>query len=192
MSKRDLILAAARELFSDKGYERTTMRAIAARADVDPALIHHYFTNKNTLLMAALKPDIDLATHFADIENVDSVGTEFARRLLGYWEDNPDVRTRMTALLRVAMTHDDVAALLRDFQIGALRAALGSVVAADRPEVRLGLVATQIFGIGLMRYILRAPQIRDCTVDQLVMAVGPVIDGYLTGPLANARGRVPS
>ncbi len=53
--KRGLILDAARDLFSDRGFERTTMRAVAAAAGVDPALIHHYFTNKNTLLMHALQ-----------------------------------------------------------------------------------------------------------------------------------------
>lgn len=159
------------------------MRAVAAAAGVDPALIHHYFTNKNTLLMHALQPDLDVASTFDGIADAQSVGTEFARRLFGYWEGNPAVRTRVIALLRVAMTRDDVAAMLREFQVRSLSTALGPLAAPDRRPLRLGLVATQVFGVGMSRYIVQIPGIRDVSVNELAGIVGPSLDRYLTGPL---------
>ncbi|MDF3308151.1 TetR family transcriptional regulator [Rhodococcus sp. T2V] len=82
--KRDTILRSARELFSDRGFDRTTMRAIAKEAGVDPALIHHYFGNKDALLVAALQPEVDAKTVFSGITpDTDAPGEIFVRRALG-------------------------------------------------------------------------------------------------------------
>src|SRR5262249_52259952 len=112
---RQAVQDAARELFSERGFERTTMRAVAARAGVDPALIYHYFGDKDGLLLAALQPPADAATALAGLAAAaDRAGEELVRRLIGLWEDRPDVREQMVAILRTALSHDRASRLLRD------------------------------------------------------------------------------
>ncbi|WAC55625.1 TetR family transcriptional regulator [Gordonia sp. SL306] len=186
---RAAIVASARELFSDHGFDRTTMRAIGKRAGVDPALIHHYFGTKDALLVEALRPEIDVEAVFAGVDAVHSPGIEFVRRLVGFWEGHPEARARVIALMKVATTRDEIAAEMREFQLGVVRSALSRVVTDDDPELRYGLVATQIFGLALMRYIVKVPAIRDATADELAALVGPVVQGYLTGPLGAPAAR---
>src|SRR5674476_1656245 len=94
---REQILTAAGELFSELGFERTTMRAVAARADVDAALIHHYFVNKEGLLAAALVLPVDPAALLAGLNKDPAhAGEAVVRRVLGVWEADPQTR-RTTA-----------------------------------------------------------------------------------------------
>ncbi|NDZ97043.1 TetR/AcrR family transcriptional regulator [Streptomyces sp. SID6673] len=181
---RDSILGAARELFSDRGFERSTMREIGRRAGVDPALIHHYFGTKDALLVAALRPEIDVVEMFAGITaDTESPGTEFLRRILGFWESNPQQRTRAIALLRVAVTHAEVAGGLREFFLGVARTALADVMAADHREERIGLMISQIAGLVMARYVLDVPAVAGATPEELAQRAGPNIDRYLTGDM---------
>ena len=184
---REAMLGAARELFAELGFERTTMRAVAARADVDPALIYHYFRDKEGLLAAAIELPVDPAALFAGVASDPSrAGEELVRRVVTLWDSYPEIRERMIAVLRTGLSHDHAAQLVRDLLSSNLLAALGEVLAGDRRELRTGLIGSQIGGLMLARYVLRVPGAADATPEELVRAVGPVIQHYLTGPFAPA------
>lgn len=86
---REAILTATGELFAEVGFERATMREVATRAGVDPALIHHYFTNKDGVLAAALALPVDPAALLAGLDkDPDHAGQAIVRRVLGVWESS--------------------------------------------------------------------------------------------------------
>jgi AcrR family transcriptional regulator len=189
---RQALLEAARELFAELGYERTTMRAVGARADVDPALIYHYFGDKDGLLSAALKPPADVAAVFAGIaDDSDRAGEELVRRIIRLWEDRPDIREQMLAILRTGLSHDHAARLLRDILGSLILASLRDVLASDQRELRVALIGSHIGGLMLARYVLRVPGAAAASAEDLVQAVGPVVQRYLTGAIdrAPATGR---
>ena len=185
---RRAVLDAARELFAELGFERTTMRAVAARAGVDPALIYHYFGDKDGLLFAALQPPADAATVFAGLAAIaaDRTGEELVRRLIGLWEERPEVREQMAAILRTGLSHDRASRLLRDILSSFILAALGDVLAGDRRELRVALIGSQIGGLMLARYILKVPGAAAASPEDLVQAVGPTVQRYLTGDIGPA------
>ena len=187
---RQAILGAARELFAEQGFDRTTMRAVGARAGVDPALIYHYFGDKDRLLAAVVEPPADLAAVLAGMAAEPSrAGEEIVRRVVGLWENNPDIRERMLATLRTALSHDHAAGLLRDMLSSFLLGALGGVLADDQRELRAALVGSQLGGLMLARYLLKVPGAAAATPEELIQAVGPTVQRYLTGTLAPALAR---
>ena len=199
---RQAVLDAARELFAELGFERTTMRAVGRRAGVDPALIYHYFGDKDGLLAAVVEPPVDLAAVLAGLAggagrtggaggggDPGRTGEEIVRRIVSLWENNPDIRERMLAMLRTALSHDHAARLLRDMLSSWLLGALGDVLAEDRRELRAALVGAQIGGLMLARYLLRVPGAATATPEELAHAVGPAVQRYLTGTLTPADVR---
>jgi len=185
---RRAVLDAARELFAELGFERTTMRAVAARAAVDPALIYHYFGDKDGLLFAALQPPVDEATVFAGLSDAaDRAGEELVRRLISLWEERPEIREQMAAILRTGLSHDRASQLLRDILSSFILAALGDVLAGDRRELRVALIGSHIGGLMLARYILKVPGAAAASPEDLVQAVGPTVQRYLTGDLGPAE-----
>ena len=181
---RQAVLGAARELFAELGFERTTMRAVAARAAVDPALIYHYFGDKDGLLLAALRPPVDEATVFAGLADApERAGEELVRRLIGVWEERPEIREQMTAILRTGLSHDRASRLLRDILSSLILAALGDVLAGDRRELRVALIGSQMGGLMLDRYILQVPGAAAASPGDLIQAVGPTVQRYLTGDI---------
>lgn len=184
---RGAVLGAARELFAELGFERTTMRAVAARADVDAALIYHYFGDKEGLLAAAIELPVDPAALFAGVAGDPSrAGEKLVRRVVTLWDTHPEIRERMIAVLRTGLSHDHAAQLVRDLLSSNLLAALGEVLAGDRRELRTGLIGSQIGGLMLARYVLKVPGAADATPEDLVRAVGPVVQHYMTGQIAPA------
>ena len=185
---RQAVLDAARELFAGFGFERTTMRAVAARAGVDPALIYHYFGDKDGLLSAALQPPEDAAAVFAGVAGaVDRAGEELVRRLIGLWEERPEVREQMLAILRTGLSHERAGRLLRDILSSFILAGLGDVLASDRRELRAALIGSHIGGLMLARYILKIPGAAAASPEDLIQAVGPAVQHYLTGPISAAQ-----
>lgn len=184
---REQILTAAGELFSELGFERTTMRKVAARANVDPALIHHYFVNKDGLLAAALVLPVDAKALLAGLDaDPEHAGGAVIRRVLGVWESDPETRRRLLGLIRVGLSHEYAAGVLRDLLGRTVLTALGRVVAEDHQSLRGALVGTQMGGLLLGRYVLGIPGVRDATPEQLALAIGPVLQHYLTGPIGGA------
>ncbi|MGV8964964.1 MAG: TetR family transcriptional regulator [Cellulomonas sp.] len=184
---REVILAAASELFAERGFERTTMRAVATKADVDAALIHHYYGNKEGLLAATLVLPIDPGRLLAGLDqDPDHAGEAVVRRVLGLWEGEPEIRRRMLALLRVGLSHESAAGILRDLLGRTILTALARIVPEDHRALRAALVGTQMGGLLLTRYMVGIPAVQAATPEQLIAAIGPVIQHYLTGPIDSA------
>ncbi|WP_369053460.1 TetR family transcriptional regulator [Kineococcus terrestris] len=180
---REAVLDAAREVFADRGFEGATIRAIAALAGVDPALVHHYFGSKDGLFLAAVQAPVDPAERVPDIvaAGADDLGANLVRLVLSVW-DGP-ARPAGLALLRSATTSERAARMLREFLLSrVLRPVLASapVPAAER-EVRAALAAGQIVGLVVTRHVLRLEPVASAAVEELVAAVGPGVQRYLTG-----------
>jgi len=186
---RETILDAARELFAERGFERTTLRSVAVRADVDQALIAHYFANKDGLLEAALALPVDPAIVLSGIGlDRDTAGAEILRRLLTVWETQPQVRTRMVATLRTGLSHPHAAAQVREVLGRTVLAVVRDVVEPDQRELRAALIGSHLGGLMLGRYVLEVPGIADASSDQIVAAMGPALQHYITGSLAPSGG----
>lgn len=172
------ILDAARALFAQLGYERTTVREIAAQANVDPALVIRYFSSKDGLFARAAEFDLQLP----DLTKTPSsqLGDTLIRHFLDLWE-GPSSKGSLTILLRAAATNQDAAATVRNVFAGQVMPMLGSVT--DRPEAstRVGLVSSHLLGLALCRYVLNVPPVVAMKPEQIVRYVGPVLQRYLTG-----------
>jgi AcrR family transcriptional regulator len=187
---REAILTAARGAFAELGYDRATIRGIAAAAEVDPALVLHYFGSKEQLFGAALEipvePGVVLGRLVAgDAGQTELIGETIVRVFLGAWEPLEN-RQQLVAMVRSAMTNDAAQAMVRDFLgrrvFGPITEALG---VADG-ELRATLVGSQFIGLAMMRYVTRIEPIASASVDQMVAAVGPTVQRYLTGDLEPA------
>lgn len=180
---RSSILDAARQLFAEVGYDRATIRAIAARAEVDPALIYRFFTSKSELLRATqslpVNPD-DLFQVLA--ENPGDEGRALVARMLLLWRQ-PQVREQFTALLRSAVSQEQARLALRDLLTHELVHRLQAHAADDTAPLRAGLVASQMAGLGMTKFVIGIEPIVSATDEQIIAAVGPTIQRYLTGPL---------
>lgn len=180
---RSEVLAAARTSFAGKGFRGTTIRAVAASAGVDPALVHHYFGSKDDLFVAALQIPVDPREVLAPVvaAGPDGAGERLLRAFLGVWDD-PEVQPALLALVRSVMT-DDTGGLVREGVIPVVIGPLLASLVPDRPDVRVPLVASQMTGLILTRYVLALPPMAQMPADDVVARVGPVVQHYLTGDL---------
>jgi AcrR family transcriptional regulator len=182
---RAAILDAAVELFAESGYDRTTIRAVASRAEVDPALVYHYFGDKQGLLSEAISLPADPRALFSGLaEKTGPVGSDLVLGVLSLYESDPDALKRLVALLRTALSYEGAADLLRTRVEDALLAALSGLAAGDETQKRTGLVLSQVIGLLFTRHIVKAPPMVAATREELAAAIGPTIDRYLTGPLS--------
>ncbi|MQY05992.1 TetR/AcrR family transcriptional regulator [Actinomadura macrotermitis] len=175
---REAILAAARELFGDKGYDGASLRAIARAAGVDPALVHHFFGNKEGVFVAAMRFPVDPAELLTRIAPAgrEGVGEAMARSFLEIWED-PARRAPILAMLRSAMTNEKAAAMMREFVTAALFAR-----AAEKygiPPVRVNAAAGQLIGVVILRHVLKVEPIASAPVDELVTMLAPALQLHL-------------
>lgn len=179
---RDDILAAARELFSASGFDRTTMRAVAERAGVDPALISHYFGSKQGLFLAATEFPADPQEVLRPLRTCphDEIGATALRAIITVW-DSP-AGTAVVARFRQAVVADEQE-LFRSLLTGVILPIVRERIGEDDAELRLGLFASQVAGIFLTRHVVALPPIATADVDRLVAAAGPTLQRYLTGPL---------
>jgi AcrR family transcriptional regulator len=181
---REEIITAARASFAELGYDRTSMRGIAARAGVDPALVHRFFGSKDDLLAASL------ATAFQPeripglvAAGEGTMGERVMRYFLSVWEQSPS-REVLVGLLRSAASSERAAAQLREF-IG--REVLGRVAdeisGREDRQLRTTLMSSQLVGLAMLRYILRFEPLASMPQEALAAAIAPTLDRYLTGRL---------
>lgn len=178
------VLAAARASFAEKGFRGTTIRAVAASAGVDPALVHHYFGSKDDLFVAALQIPVDPREVLAPVvaAGPDGAGERLLRTFLGVWDD-PEVQPALVALVRSIMS-DDTGGLVREAFIPVVIGPVLASLVADRPEARIPLVVSQMVGLIVTRYVVGIPQMAAMPADDVVARVAPVLQHYLTGDLA--------
>jgi AcrR family transcriptional regulator len=171
------ILAAARERFAADGYDRATIRAIAADAAIDPAMVMRYFGSKEQLFAKAAHFDLRLP----DLAGIpkERVGRALVAHFVERWEGDDT----LMALLRTSVTNEAAAERMR----GIFGAQLGPVVAAisgdrDGAATRGGLIASQILGFALCRYVLRLAPIVALEPDEIGRWLGPTLERYLLAP----------
>lgn len=181
---RDAIIAAARESFGFTGYSGTTIRGVARTAGVDPALVHHFFGNKQGLFGAAMELPFDPSVVVAGLlaDGVDGLGERVVRTFLAIWDSTPG-QGPMLALLRSAVADEQAAASLRAFLSSALMTPLAQAAGSDRPELRANLIAAQMVGLAVARYVIRLEPLASTGPDDLARVLGPTLDRYLTAPL---------
>lgn len=175
---RNAILTAARRRFADDGYERATIRAIAADAGIDPSMVMRYYGSKDGLFAAA----VDVALRLPSLDDVPAGqrGEILVRHFLWLWEGEraSDV---LAVLLRSAVTNEDAAARIRKIFATQVGAVLGPSV--DDGPTRAALIASQLLGVALCRYILRLPEIAALAPDALVACLAPTVQRYMTEPI---------
>jgi AcrR family transcriptional regulator len=178
------ILDSARAAFTSAGYDGASVRGIAREAAVDPALVHHYFGTKEQLFVAAMQLPFDPAAILPMLlaPGPDGLGERLLRLFLQIW-DSPTTLSPFLALLRSAMTHEVSAAMLREFIGSAIIGRITAALDVDRPQLRATLVGSQMIGLGFARHVVKLEPIASASVDELVAAVAPTLQRYLTGEL---------
>jgi AcrR family transcriptional regulator len=179
---RRAILLAARARFAEVGYDRATIRAIALQAGVDPALVMHFFGSKQQLFLAAIESTINPAEVVPALleAGLDGIGERFARFYLGIWE-SPETRDGVAGIVRSALTHEDAAALLRDFLGSEVLGRLAASLPGDDAALRVALAGSHMVGLAMARYVVKVEPLASADVETVVAAVGPTIQRYLTG-----------
>ena len=182
---REAILAAARDAFADRGFDGSSIRAIATAAGVDPALVHHYFGTKDQLFLDAMQAPFDPGVMLASVLNKgpDGVGERLVRTGLSVW-DGP-AGGAAVAIVRSAVSNEMFARMMRDFVMRRIMRKIAHDLDLDPAEAitRAGLVATQMAGLIMMRYVVRIEPIASMPAETVVALIGPTIQRYLTGPL---------
>ena len=181
VDRRAAILVAAREQFAEKGYDGASVRGIARRADVDPALVHHYFGSKEQVFVAAMELPFEPAELLPQVLDGDpeGLGERLVRLFLRIWAD-PDFRTPMLGMLRSALTGEQGAAMLREFVGSALLARIAEA-AGPVDRLRLEAAAAQMVGVVLLRHVVRMEPLASATEDEIVAVVAPTLQRYLVG-----------
>ena len=180
---RAAILATARELFARQGFAGTSVRSIATSAGVDAALVHHYFGTKDDLFVAALELPVDPRERLAEVVALgpEGAGDRMVGVFLSVWDD-PELRLPLLGLAR-SILDPSGQALMRDGFVLAVLVPVGVALGIDRPEVRMPLVASQVLGLVLTRYVLEVEPIASMPAEHLVANYGPTVQRYLTGLL---------
>ncbi|HET7735598.1 MAG TPA: TetR family transcriptional regulator [Nocardioidaceae bacterium] len=179
---RDAILESARESFASRGYRGTTIRGVAGGAGVDPALVHHYFGTKDDLFLAALQVPVDPRQVLPAVlaEGLDDAAERLLGTVLTLWDD-PATRRPLVTVVRAGLSQETT--LLQDgflrLVLGPLREAIGTADA----EVRAQLFGTQMIGLIVARYVIGLEPLASLPREQVVAAVAPGLQRYLTGEL---------
>ena len=179
---RALILAAATIEFAAGGYDATSMRGIARRAGVDPALVHHYFDTKADLfaesIQAPVRPDRLVARILAG--PTEAIGENLVRALVSNLDD-PKASKRVISLLHTALGQEFAATLLRQFISREVLGRIAATLGGDNADLRASFAASQMVGLIVARYGIRIEPLASASHDEVVARVGPVIQSYLTG-----------
>jgi AcrR family transcriptional regulator len=182
---REAILSAARDAFAERGYDAASIRLIAAAAGVDPALVHHYFGTKDQLFLDAMQLPLDPATIVAKVMTggVDGLGERLVRTLLTVW-DSP-VGGAAAAFVRSAVSNELIAKMMREFIVNRIIRRVVKDLALDPAEgpLRANLIATQMAGLIMMRYIIKVEPLASTAPDVVAVLIGPTIQRYVTEPL---------
>lgn len=175
---RQAIETAARELFAANGFERTTVRDIGARAEIDASMIIRYFGSKDALFAAVSMPDLRLP----DLGRIstDAIGESLVRHFLDLWEGE-QAGGGLPVLLRSAASNDEAAAKLRQIFREQVFPAVARAGSPSTAPARAGLVASQLLGLALCRYILKIPPLVEMSPATIVREVGATVQRYASG-----------
>jgi AcrR family transcriptional regulator len=180
---RGQIITAARHAFAAKGFAGASMRAIAAEAGVDAALIHHYFENKQQLFLATVALPLDMPQKLENIAVGDreGMGERLVRTVLGVWDS--DLQPSLVAAVRTTLTDPALTKSVGEFLALEIIGHLlhRDDLPAEEANRRAGLAASQILGLVMGRYVLQLPFLVGRRTEDLVIEVGPTVQRYLDG-----------
>ena len=179
---RDAVLAAARESFAERGYQATTIRAVAARAGVDPALVMQYFGSKDGLFEAAIEFPFDASQLVARIvEGPKSrIGERMVASFLSLW-DSPEFGPQMVGLLRSAASDAKAAKRLRQVVEGEILRPVAESIGVPDAHLRADLVGSQLVGLGFARHLVGLDRLQSVPQRTVISWIAPTIQRYLTG-----------
>lgn len=181
------IVAAARVEFAEHGWAGTTIRAIARAADVDPALVYHYFGSKEKLLDAATNPPQKWLDDVAKVwaTPVEQLGAAVLELMLASWDDE-EIGPTLHAILQTAAHEPTTREKLRRVVAGSLMGVAQLGVDEDERLVRSGLIASQTIGLALMRYVWKIEPLASMTNEEMLAAITPNLQRYVDGDLTGA------
>lgn len=177
------ILDAARRVFAASGYNRATIRAIATEAGVDPALIHHYFGTKDQLFAETIDIPGEAAEAILDMlaHGRDDIGRRLAEGFFAVWEDE-DARASLLGIMRSAAGGEDQAVMaFRQFLTSRVLEQIAPRIEGENPRLRALLMASQLVGVALTRYVMKLEPIASAPVEDIVDLVAPRIQTYVDG-----------
>jgi AcrR family transcriptional regulator len=182
---RDVVLRAAKGRFAEQGYEKTTLRAIARDAHVDPSMVLYLFGSKAELFRESMRLIIDPDALVQAITGGDGdIGTRLVRAYLEIWEE-PETATSMVSMLQSATSNSDAYEAFRGFMqsyvLSGLSAALGG---GEHTRLRSLLAATNLVGAALLRYVMRVPPLAALPMEEVVRLIAPSVQRYLTADAA--------
>ena len=188
---RAKILTAAGVVLGRVGLGPATLRAVALEADVDPALILHYFGSRDALFFAVLRESVEglIRGVLTDASASTNPGRNIVEAFLRRW-DSEEGRSTFAALLLSAASDVRFARMLREFFRSRVSAMVAHELSSPDAGFRAGLVASHLLGLGVVRYVVRLGPIGGATPEALGAAIGPSLTRYLTAPLVS--GPVPS
>ncbi|OBK93000.1 TetR family transcriptional regulator [Mycobacterium sp. 1165178.9] len=188
---RNAILTAARQMLASRGYEATTIRAVAAAAGIDPSMVMRYYGNKEGLFAAAV--DVDL--HLPDPAALppEQIGNLLAHHVIARWEGALSDEF-ITLLLRSAGTNSAAAEQFRlIFERQLLKFVQDLAGRGAQARRRAAMVSSQVLGVAYCRYVLELPAVTELDGETLADTLGPVLQHYLTGdldaPVAGGRAK---
>lgn len=190
---RDVVLRSAKRQFAKHGYEKTTLRAIADDARVDPSMVLYLFGSKAALFRESMKlvlPSDLLTGQIAEGDG--DLGCRIVRAYLGIWEQ-PDTAASMASIVQSATSNSDAndafRGFLHDYLLTAVSSALGG---GDEAQLRAMLAATNLVGTAMLRYIMRVPPLSTLSVAEVVAMIGPAVHRFLTAPADELGLALPS
>ena len=184
---REAILDAARRAFAEHGYQHATIRGVADLAGVDPALVHHYFGTKQALFVAAVQLPVNPVEQLMAVlaEDPGQAGERMVELFLSIWDHAAD-QSPLLALVRSAVGDEHAAAMLREFIAEEVLGQIAHRLGSPDAQLRATLVGSQIIGLAMARYIVRVEPLASAPPAQVIAAIGPTLQRYLTGDLTAA------
>lgn len=176
---RDAILAAARELFAEHGFEHTTIRAVAASAGIDPALVMQHFGSKDGLFAAAARSAVEHDTLVeATPEQLPHAALQHV--LAGY--EDPQRRESSVALLRSSLTHPAAMEVMRDDVIGPAQATVARTIGGPDADLRAALLNACTLGLTIARYVYQISSLARADHEDLERILTPALRAIVQPP----------
>ena len=187
---REAILDAARRVFAEHGYQHATIRDVARLAGVDPALVHHYFGKKQELFVAAVRLPVNPAEQLMAVLALDpdQAGERMVELFLSVWDHAAD-QSPLLALVRSAVGDEHAAAMLREFITEEVLGEIARRLGSPDARLRATLVGSQLMGMAMARYIIKVEPLASAPAAQVVAAIGPTLQRYLTGDITAPAAR---
>lgn len=176
----EAILAAARAQFAARGFTGASLRAIAREAGVDPSLISHYFGDKSQLLVATMQLPVNPIEKISGVVagGPDGLADRLLRTFLSAWEPHREV---FSAMVRTTLGGGDTEAPMLQLARSVLVGRLMEVLDGDDRELRATLVASQLMGMAILRYVARMPPLADASIEEVVTIYAPPMQALIDG-----------